>query len=142
MHRSEVTTLTAGRGSGTAYCIQFSFTTVFSLSQTQPGFPPFVTCSVSSLCIFTSIFILLTNAVSDPEHLGGMNGIAASAAAVSRAVGPTVGGSVFAWSVGQHGIFPLDYHLAFVSTGAILTATLVVSILLPNTINERKFVTG
>eukprot|EP00898_Chlorokybus_atmophyticus_P004074 jgi/Chlat1/4668/Chrsp3S05609 len=95
--------------------------------------------STMSICIFTSIFILITNAVKSMDHMGAVNGIAQTVVAMSRAVGPTLGGSIYAWSIsGSQHVFPLDYHMAFLLVGTIHCLGLLLTLKLTHAIDNRS----
>eukprot|EP00850_Spirogloea_muscicola_P002218 SM000008S22307 [mRNA] locus=s8:949641:953502:- [translate_table: standard] len=99
--------------------------------------------SVGSLCGFTSIFILIVNSVSRPQHLGAVNGLAQTGSAISRALAPTVGGSMYAWSISgkssPHKFTFFDYHLPFVFIGFLIILTILLSMKLPPSLDNRKF---
>lgn len=54
-------------------------------------------------CVFTSVFILISNSVEDPHYLGAVNGFTQTLNMVFRAVAPTAAGSFYAWSTSQRG---------------------------------------
>eukprot|EP00850_Spirogloea_muscicola_P000518 SM000002S05598 [mRNA] locus=s2:1137741:1141602:+ [translate_table: standard] len=99
--------------------------------------------SVGSLCGFTSIFILIVNSVSLPQHLGAVNGLAQTGSAISRALAPTVGGSMYAWSISgkssPHKFTLFDYHLPFVFIGFLIIFMILLSMKLPPSLDNRKF---
>eukprot|EP00897_Mesotaenium_endlicherianum_P006758 jgi/Mesen1/610/ME000108S10766 len=97
--------------------------------------------SVGSLCSFTSIFILLTNSVRLPRYLGATNGVSQTGAGIMRAIAPTVAGSLYAWSISDAHAFPLNYHFAFLLLGVQLLAILALTLMLPPSIDKRKFST-
>lgn len=87
------------------------------------------------------------------ETRGTVNGIGQSLVAIARSIGPSVGSLLFAWSEanGKYtcnkecnlsfllGLnWPLNYHLTFliVSIGAIVT--ILVSFLLPKSIEKKR----
>lgn len=80
----------------------------------------------SSLC-FTSVFMLINESVP-PASLGAINGIGQSYAAFARAVGPTFGGTLFAFLMtGARIPFPFNCHILFLIQGLISAATLILT---------------
>jgi MFS family permease len=80
----------------------------------------------SSLC-FTSVFMLINDSVP-ASSLGAINGIGQSYAALARAVGPTFGGTLFAFLMTNAGIpFPFNCHVLFLIQGFISLMTLVLA---------------
>lgn len=82
--------------------------------------------SVVGACCFTTINMLL-NYVCAAENLGVVNGVAQSCASFFRAVGPSVGGSLFALTVSGGMPFPLNWQFIFVLTSVLMTGTGVYS---------------
>ncbi|KAI0837755.1 major facilitator superfamily domain-containing protein [Hypoxylon sp. FL0890] len=56
---------------------------------------------------------ILFNDAARPSERAFLNGLAQSAGSFARAVGPTLGGSTWSWSLRNGLSAPLDYHAAF-----------------------------
>jgi hypothetical protein len=80
------------------------------------------TAGVSS---FTAITVIMNDLISG--DVGFVNGYASSVCSLSRAIAPTLMGSVFAASARLEMPFPLDYHLPFYMISALCVFTLVLS---------------
>jgi len=86
--------------------------------------------------VFASLTIMSNNSVS-PLNMGQLNGISQSSVALTRAIGPVVGTSLFSLLLSV-GVFPLNvYFMYFVLTGLFLSL-LLVTIRLPKTIDTPK----
>ena len=96
-------------------------------------------CSVPQ-CIFTSCFILISNSVEDPQYIGTINGVTQTLTMFFRALSPTAGGSIFAWSTSQRGRF-INANLWFYFVGILYAVMFLLSCLLSPRVEERKFVT-
>eukprot|EP00897_Mesotaenium_endlicherianum_P007118 jgi/Mesen1/6434/ME000033S05720 len=86
-----------------------------------------------------ALFILCSNSVKYPQYMGAVNGFVWTTGSTFRAIAPFTVGSIFAWSASRHGTFPLDFHFAWLLLGALHIVALLLSLLLPPSINERKF---
>lgn len=79
-------------------------------------------CVFKSLAagFYTASFMLINNSVP-PSHRGGVNGLAMTAASISRGVGPVVSATLFAWSLtnGLH-VPGLGVRFAFLVTAAMM----------------------
>ncbi|KAI8812838.1 major facilitator superfamily domain-containing protein [Cladochytrium replicatum] len=62
---------------------------------------------------FTSTFILINNSAPTPRLLGTINGFGQTGATLARTIGPTIGGSLWAWSLSAGLSFPFNYHLVY-----------------------------
>ncbi len=58
--------------------------------------------------------------------------------AALRAIGPSLCGSIFAWSIAELRPFPLDTHLVFFFLMLLFFGTSWLASLLPETINKQK----
>jgi MFS family permease len=91
---------------------------------------------------FTSVFVLINNAAPRARR-GAVNGLAQSTVALTRMAGPTLGGSVFAWSSSRTGAedaaWPFNYHLAWVLLGLTGAGAVCLGMKLPES-SELKFV--
>jgi len=86
---------------------------------------------------FSSAFILVGNSTVSSKT-GAVNGLAQMVSALARALGPTVGGSIFAWSNSNKLPFPLDFHLVFLLVGILSVGIVLISLVLPKNVDQRK----
>ena len=63
-------------------------------------------------CCFTCTFTILNNSVP-AESRGRMQGVAMTVGSIARAVGPTMGAELFAWSLTNGLPLPFDVHFVF-----------------------------
>eukprot|EP00271_Cylindrocystis_brebissonii_P008515 TRINITY_DN22891_c0_g1_i1.p1 TRINITY_DN22891_c0_g1~~TRINITY_DN22891_c0_g1_i1.p1 ORF type:complete len:692 (+),score=101.86 TRINITY_DN22891_c0_g1_i1:941-3016(+) len=91
-------------------------------------------------CIFTSIFVLISNSVEDPQYLGAVNGFVQSLNMVFRALSPTVSASIYAWSTSQRGAF-INTTLFFYFGALLYGIMILIAGCLSSRAEERKFVT-
>jgi len=90
---------------------------------------------VAATTAFTASFSLVNNACS-PAIRGSANGLSESMAAISKSIGPVIGGVIFAWSVGN-GLFPpLNYYLVFEVLAFISFLAIMLSYKLDNSIDN------
>ncbi|XP_065839738.1 uncharacterized protein [Oscarella lobularis] len=103
----------------------------------------FITLFMMRLSInvaYVMIAIFINNSVPK-RQAGAINGLAVSLAAVTRSVAPSVGGSLFAWSIrgGKgHIEFLLDYHLVFYFISTVFLISLLLSVYLPSKLQKQK----
>ena len=50
---------------------------------------------------------------------------------------PTVGGSIFAWSIEHHRPFPFDVNLIFIIFGAVYYVSNIVSAFIPSRLDKQ-----
>ncbi|XP_062597869.1 uncharacterized protein LOC134259279 [Saccostrea cucullata] len=92
---------------------------------------------IMTSCSFTATSLFVNN--SSPAHMAGsVNGIAMTATAIARTLAPTIGGSVFAWSIGNDLGAPFDVNISFFMFGFILWLTSVYSLFIPESLNRKK----
>lgn len=92
---------------------------------------------IMTSCSFTATSLFINN--SSPAHMAGsVNGIAMTATAIARTLAPTIGGSVFAWSISSSLGPPFDVNIAFFMFGLILWGTSVYSIFIPESLNKKR----
>ncbi|KAI0208997.1 hypothetical protein LSAT2_006341 [Lamellibrachia satsuma] len=97
---------------------------------------------LTKICIlncFSAVSILTNNSVP-PEYVGSLNGIAMTFAALFRGLAPTVGGSIFAWSI-TSGVkigFPFDVNLVFIIFGSVFLASNILCSLTPKRLNQQS----
>ena len=94
---------------------------------------PQVTSRVFAL---TCTFPMLGNTSSGPLRASSY-GVAQALVALTRACGPTYGGSLFAWSeTNGHG-WPFDFHLTFYICAATALGSMFLSTFLPESVNLK-----
>ncbi|KAL0485997.1 hypothetical protein AKO1_012250 [Acrasis kona] len=86
---------------------------------------------------FTSLFILIANS-APPGKSGMANGLSHSFANIPRMLTPVIAGPLFAWTVGNQLVFPLDVHLAFIIMSTLTTTCIIITLFMPRTLNEQK----
>jgi len=92
---------------------------------------------ITNLLSFTALF-LLVNHSTEPRFIGLGNGIAQSSASLARGIGPLVSGFMLSWSLSNDLHFPLNHYFSFFVFGFGFLFTLIISCLLPDSINVRK----
>ena len=98
---------------------------------------------IRSICILTClscISLFLNNSASkEASSVGSVNGLGMTFSGFFRALGPTVGGAIFAWSItiGQRFGFPLDVNLVFLMFGVVFFVGNVMCSLLPDHLNHK-----
>ncbi|ESO95559.1 hypothetical protein LOTGIDRAFT_175151 [Lottia gigantea] len=92
---------------------------------------------LGATCCFSGSAILINNSCL-PSVVGTANGIAMTSTALARTLAPTIGGSMFAWSVSNSLGPPFDVNLAFVLMGLVLTFSGIFSIMLPKSLNKQR----
>jgi len=80
--------------------------------------------SCSEYLTFSVIFVLINNSVP-ADCRGRINGIAMTIASVFKALGPSVGTVIFAWSLHVEGVFLLDAHFVFLLFAMVTAAVAV-----------------
>jgi len=95
----------------------------------------FILRIVAGVLVFNASNILINNAC--PEGLGGrINGIAFGIGAILKAVGPTFGATLFAWSANNNLPFPLDYTFVYNLNTLVSAITFFLAYLTPEEINS------
>jgi hypothetical protein len=64
------------------------------------------------LCNLHSMALLQNNSVTS-DLRGSLNGLAMSVGSLSKAAGPAIGASLYAYSVASHNPAPFDYRLTY-----------------------------
>ena len=122
------------------FCILPSLTYVFQISKAG-GLASLITVllirSCSSSIIFTPIMLLINNSVA-PSLLGFTNGCAQSGVALARALAPTFGGSILAFSLESHLSFPFNHFFVFLLLGSLLFVCGIAAQFLTPAVNFRK----
>ena len=75
---------------------------------------------------------LLVNLASPPQHIGQVNGMNSTIAALSRGLGPFILTTIFAWSLGEGHSFPFNFWFGFFLVEFLLLALLIISLFIPN----------
>ena len=83
---------------------------------------------------YSAVFPMINNSVLS-LHRGQINGVAQTVVGLTRAIGPAVAGSVYAWSVGRP---PLGFRLVFFVAGSVYAVLLLVAMQLPASINKQR----
>jgi len=83
------------------------------------------------------VMAMIANSV-DFKQMGSVNGLAQSMVACTRAVAPTLGGVLFAWSVALHKFYPLNQHFVFLLMAILSAITALLTIGMPLSINKPK----
>ena len=87
--------------------------------------------------MFTSVFVLINNSVM-PENRGRLNGFGQSLVAVTRCIGPTLGSSLFSWSLTNELSFPFNIYFTFIVMFVLHLFNIVQSWLLPRATDKPK----
>lgn len=69
-------------------------------------------CIFSRLINFTTSNVLINNSAFS-DFRGKVNGLGQVLAAVGRFIGPTMGSTIFAWSISEDRPFPLNYGFTY-----------------------------
>ncbi|XP_065841582.1 uncharacterized protein [Oscarella lobularis] len=89
---------------------------------------------------FIMVSICMNNSV--PKYrVGAINGLSVSLTALTRTFSPSVGGSLFAWSIGWgegHLGFPFGHHLVFYFFSIVYLVALLLSVNLPSSLQKQK----
>ncbi|RNJ56844.1 hypothetical protein D7B24_006860 [Verticillium nonalfalfae] len=75
---------------------------------------------------------IMSNDMVKPEERALINGLGQSVGSFARAVGPSLGGFTWSWSLGNSLIAPFDFHASFVLLALISSAQFISSLALPN----------
>ncbi|KAI9240589.1 MAG: hypothetical protein BYD32DRAFT_407906 [Podila humilis] len=92
-------------------------------------------CSVLS---YTSVMVMITNS-SPPQLLGTVNGIGQTSASFMRALGPALGGILWAWSLGNKLSLPFNYFFVFFLMGTIAILGLFHSLSIPQVLAKSEY---
>jgi hypothetical protein len=86
---------------------------------------------------FTCLMVMINNSAVIKVR-GSVNGISQSLVALSRALGPTVGSLLFAWSENNGLPWPLNYHLVFMLCFIASIGLVLFSFVLPKSIEKKR----
>ena len=99
---------------------------------------------VRSICILTcfSCISLFLNNSAESRQVGSVNGIGMTFSGLFRALGPTIGGAIFSWSitVGHRYGFPFDVNMVFVMFGFVFVIGNVLCSVMPERLNHKTVV--
>ncbi|XP_071094091.1 uncharacterized protein [Haliotis cracherodii] len=90
-------------------------------------------------CCFSGSSLMINNS-ANPQNAGTVNGIAMTFTALARTLAPTVGGSVYAWSISygaEHLGPPFDHNLAFLIFGLVFSISVIECLMLPESLNKQ-----
>ena len=102
----------------------------------SPLFAPgllFAATQAAAVLSFTSTFVLINNSCP-PFERGTANGLGQTYAALGRALGPAVGGALFAWSEASGRRWPFDYHFVWYVDAVVCACALALSTQLPRSV--------
>ncbi|KAJ6254111.1 protein zinc induced facilitator-like 1 [Anaeramoeba flamelloides] len=90
----------------------------------------------SILCSFclTSTFILV-NKAGPTEMNSRINGLAQVTVAILRALGPSIGGSLFSWSVTTKRKFPFGHHFSYLILSLLPLCAILITYTIPKRFN-------
>jgi len=95
----------------------------------------FIVRIIAGVLVFNSSNILINNAC--PEGLGGrINGIAFGIGAILKAIGPTFGATLFAWTVTNSLPFPFNYTFVYNAIAVVSLITFFLAYFTPESINS------
>jgi len=86
---------------------------------------------------FTTVFVLVNNSV-DSQSRATVNGIGQSISALFRAIGPTIGGNIFAFTLTKNLPWPFNFTFVFLLVGISLICSSLISRQLSPSINYQK----
>eukprot|EP00937_MAST-01D_sp_MAST-1D-sp2_P006963 g6963.t1 len=86
---------------------------------------------------FTTVFVLINNAASRANR-GAVNGVAQSLVALTRMVGPSLGGAIFAWSESNGLQWPLSYHFMWYICALAGLGACALSRVLPERVERKR----
>lgn len=69
--------------------------------------------TLSSVLGYIPVIIFVNDSAPNPQSLGTVHGCGQVAASLVRSIGPTFGGYLWSWSLGNASYFPLDFHFTF-----------------------------
>ncbi|XP_046557694.1 protein ZINC INDUCED FACILITATOR-LIKE 1-like [Haliotis rubra] len=90
-------------------------------------------------CCFSGSSLMINNS-ANPLNAGTVNGIAMTFTAIARTLAPTVGGSVYAWSISYGAEYlgpPFDHNLVFLIFGLVFAISIIQCLVLPESLNKQ-----
>lgn len=94
--------------------------------------------SSSGMVCFTASFLLINNSTTSSLR-GSANGLAMAIGSLAKGLGPETSSSLYSWSlINGIGFWPFNHHFTFVLTSIFTLVGIVVSMLLPKSVNEPK----
>ncbi|PHZ10410.1 MFS general substrate transporter [Rhizopus microsporus ATCC 52813] len=83
---------------------------------------------------FTSLGIMVSTSAA-PEIIGTVNGFCQSCVALTRAIAPTFGGTIWSYSLKDGHIYPFDYHFIYYIMTIMALINLFHSYLIPDSVS-------
>jgi len=93
--------------------------------------------AIMDIVSFTSVTLLVNHSV-EPDLIGTANGIAQSTTSFARTLGPLLSGLALSWGMSNGIGFPFDQYFIFFVLGIVFVISVILSCILPPTINVRK----
>jgi len=93
--------------------------------------------AIFDIISFTAVTLMVNHSV-DPDLIGTANGIAQSMTSFSRTLGPLLSGIALSWGMSNGLGFPFDQYFVFFVLGLVLLLSVILSCILPQTIDARK----
>lgn len=90
-------------------------------------------------CAFSTGMVFVNNSV-DPRQFGEVNGIGQTGVALVRAIGPAIGGPLFAWSLTEGNEFPFNYWFMFCFQSVFLIWLFCYSFFLSPSVTKPKVI--
>ncbi|GAA5798147.1 hypothetical protein HPULCUR_003547 [Helicostylum pulchrum] len=87
----------------------------------------------ASCVSFTGLTIMVSTSATS-EVLGTVNGISQSCLSLVRALAPTLGGTLWSYSLKDGNSFPFDHHFVYYLIGIMAGISFIFSFLIPNSV--------
>ncbi|EGC30056.1 hypothetical protein DICPUDRAFT_41990 [Dictyostelium purpureum] len=100
-------------------------------------FPIYLFQSFASEITFISIIVMISNSAA-PRDMALVNSIGMFLVSISRSFGPTIAGSLLAFSMSHTYPYPVDHHLVFNLEIVLTIGLFFASFLLPQSLNHTK----
>ncbi|KAM9973975.1 hypothetical protein ACTFIW_007637 [Dictyostelium discoideum] len=100
-------------------------------------FPVYMFQSFASEITFITIIVMVSNSAL-PKDMALVNSIGMFLVSISRSFGPTIAGTLLAFSLSHSLPYPLDYHMVFVLLAILTVLLFVASFNLPSSLNYDK----
>ncbi|KAI9250000.1 major facilitator superfamily domain-containing protein [Sporodiniella umbellata] len=86
-------------------------------------------------CLIFTSFSIMVSTSTDPEILGTVNGFNQSCASLVRAIAPTLGGSLWSYSLRKDRVYPFDYHLVYYIITILAFINLIQTVFIPKRVS-------
>ncbi|KAN0025771.1 hypothetical protein ACTFIU_000034 [Dictyostelium citrinum] len=100
-------------------------------------FPVYMFQSFASEITFITIIVMVSNSAL-PKDMALVNSIGMFLVSISRSFGPTIAGTLLAFSLSHSLPYPLDFHMVFVLLTILTVLLFVASFSLPSSLNYDK----